>query len=91
MVHDGIWGHAPRITSLANTDEVLYRVNRPSNCLASDYATEWVHRAIALTRPSSSNRSDRRGVVDLNQLLDTIFDVVLFPRYLISVSAHGAA
>ena len=49
--YDGIWGYAPLIISLANTNEVLYLVNRPGNRPSCDGAAEWMDRAIDLTEP----------------------------------------
>ncbi len=51
IAYNGIWGYAPLIISLANTNEVLYLVNRPGSRPSSDGAAEWMDRAIALTKP----------------------------------------
>jgi len=51
IAYNGIWGYAPLIVTLANTNEVLYLVNRPGNRPSSDGAAEWMDRAIDLVAP----------------------------------------
>ena len=47
IAYNGDWGYAPLILSLANTNEVLYVVNRSGNQTSSDGAAPWMDRAIA--------------------------------------------
>jgi len=46
--YDGKWGYNPLVISLANTQEVIYLVNRSGNRPSHDGAGEWIDRAISL-------------------------------------------
>jgi len=51
IAYNGIWGYAPLIVTLANTNEVLYLVNRPGNRSSCDGAVEWLDLAIDRVAP----------------------------------------
>jgi hypothetical protein len=51
LAYNGIWGYAPLLVTLANTNEVLYLANRPGNRPSSAGAAEWLDRAINLAAP----------------------------------------
>jgi hypothetical protein len=46
-----VWGYHPLVVSLANTNEVLYLVNRPGNVVSHQDSVAWIDRAIALVKP----------------------------------------
>jgi len=65
--YDGRWGYGPLLVSLANSQEVLYVVNRPANRPSHDGAAEWIDRGIRCALEGASfERVRLRGDTDFS-------------------------
>jgi hypothetical protein len=65
--YDGRWGYMPLVVSLANTQEILYVVNRPANRPSHDGAVVWIDRGIQWTLGEGGFRKVRlRGDTDFS-------------------------
>jgi len=65
--YDGRWGYGPLVVSLANSQEVLYVVNRPANRPSHEGAAEWLDRGIAWAQTGGGFEQVRlRGDTDFS-------------------------
>ena len=64
--YKGKWGYHPLVLSLANSNEVLYTVNRSGNRPSHDGAAPWIDRAVALTRRGGFKKVLVRGDTDFS-------------------------
>ncbi|HEX5714970.1 MAG TPA: IS1380 family transposase [Thermoanaerobaculia bacterium] len=65
--YDGRWGYGPLLVSLANTQEVLFAVNRPASRPSHDGAARWLDEAITWAREAAGFARVRlRGDTDFS-------------------------
>ena len=65
--YDGRWGYGPLVVSLANSQEVLYVVNRGANRPSHDGAAAWIDRSIDWAREGAGfERVRLRGDTDFS-------------------------
>lgn len=64
--YDGRWGFGPLVVSLANSQEVLYVVNRPANRPSHEGAPAWLDKAVVWAREAGFERVRLRGDTDFS-------------------------
>ncbi len=66
FAYNGTYGYGPLVISLANTNEVLYTVNRAANRPSHDDAIPWIERAVELVTAGGFRRILLRGDTDFS-------------------------
>ena len=66
FAYNGTYGYGPLVISLANTNEVLYTVNRAANRPSHDGAIPWIERAVELVTAGGFRHILLRGDTDFS-------------------------
>lgn len=66
FAYNGVFGYGPLVISLANTNEVLYAMNRPANRPSHDGAVPWLKKAIELVTVGGFRKVVLRGDTDFS-------------------------
>lgn len=66
FAYTGAYGYGPLVISLANTNEVLYLVNRSANRPSHDGAIPWIKRAVELVTVGGFRKILLRGDTDFS-------------------------
>lgn len=64
--YNGKWGYAPLVVTMANTQEVLYVVNRSANRPSHDGAVTWIDKTVKLVLEGGFKRARLRGDTDFS-------------------------
>lgn len=66
FAYNGKWGYCPLVVSLANSQEVLYTVNRSANRPSHCGAVKWLDKAVVWAKESGFERVRLRGDTDFS-------------------------